>query len=154
MDRSSTAGADPVTTRVVRTVEDGLIDAIDRLVPQIPGTASVPGRWELEQMVADPGAILIVAENAAVIVGMLALVVFRTPTGLHARIEDLVVDEYAELPVVAERLIRRAMKTSSSRGARTVQATCPASHAAIGRLYERLGFERKSTTAYSYKLSG
>ena len=93
MDPSSEAGTDSVTTRVVRTVEDGLIEAIDRLVPQIPGTASVPGRWELEQMVADPGAILIVAESAAVIIGMLALVVFRTPTGLHAKIEDLVVDE-------------------------------------------------------------
>ncbi len=53
----------------------------------------MPGRWELEQIVADPGAILIVAECATVIVGMLALVVFRTPTGLHARIEDLVVDD-------------------------------------------------------------
>ena len=154
MDPSSEAGTNSVTTRVVRTVEDGLIEAIDRLVPQIPGTASVPGRWELEQMVADPGAILIVAESAAVIVGMLALVVFRTPTGLLAKIEDLVVDEYVELPGTAERLIRRAMKTSASRGARTVEATGPDSPAGVGRIYERLGFERISTTAYRYKLSG
>ena len=154
MDISPTAGGDPITTRVVRTVEDGLIAAIDRLVPQIPGTASVPGRWELEQMVADPGAILIVAESAGVIVGMLALVVFRTPTGSHARIEDLVVDEFVELPDVHERLIRRAMKTSSSRGARTVDAICPASQGGVARTYERLGFERRSTTAYTYRMSG
>ena len=154
MDTTSTAGPDPITTRVVRTVEDGLIEAIDRLVPQIPGTASVPGRWELEQIVADPGAILIVADSATVIVGMLALVVFRTPTGLRARIEDLVVDDYVEVPGVAERLIRRAMKTSSSRGARTVHVQCPASPSAVGRMYEELGFERMSTTAYWYKLSG
>ena len=154
MDTTSTAGPDPITTRVVRTVEDGLIEAIDRLVPQIPGTASVPGRWELEQIVADPGAILIVAESAAAIVGMLALVVFRTPTGLRAKIEDLVVDDYIQVPGVAERLIRRAMKTSSSRGARTVQAQCPASKSAVGRMYEELGFERMSTNAYWYKLSG
>jgi ribosomal protein S18 acetylase RimI-like enzyme len=153
MDTTS-PGADPVTTRVVRTVEDGLIVALDRLVPQIPGTAGVPGRWELEQIVADPAAILIIAESAAVVVGMLALVVFRTPTGLRARIEDLVVDEYAELHGVAERLIRRAMKTSASRGARTVQVLCPASKTGVDRIYERLGFERMSTSAYWYQLSG
>ena len=154
MDTTPTAGADPITIRVVRTVEDGLIQAIDRLVPQIPGTASVPGRWELEQMVADPGAVLIVAESGAVIIGMLALVVFRTPTGLRARLEDLVVEDYVELPAITERLIRRAMKTSSSRGARIVHVDCPTSNADVGRIFERLGFERMSTTAYRYKLSG
>ena len=76
------------------------------------------------------------------------------PTGLRARIEDLVVDDYVEVPGVAERLIRRAMKTSSSRGARTVHVQCPASASAVGRMYEELGFERMSTTAYRYKLSG
>ena len=78
----------------------------------------------------------------------------RRERGLHAKIEDLVVDDYAEGPGVAERLIRRAMKTSSSRGARTVQATCPSDRIDAGQIYERLRFERLSTTMYRFKLSG
>lgn len=143
-----------ITTRVVRTVDNGLIEAIDRLVPQLLDTTSAPGRWELEQAIANPGAILLVAESASVIVGMLMLVVFRAPTGVHAKIEDLVVDFDVDLPDVAERLIRRALKTSTSRGAHTVQAVCPPSNKGMASIYEQLGFERRSTTAYRFKISG
>ena len=157
MDSSSTAGGSPVTIRVVRNIEKSLVDAVDWLVPQLSGTASVPGRWELEQMIADPGAILLVAESSNVIVGMLALVVFRTPTGVYAKIEDLVVDQGdqgTEDPTVIERLIRRAVKTASSRGARSVKAHCLRSKIDVGKAFERLGFERLSTNAYQYKVSG
>ena len=160
MDSSSTAGGSPVTIRVVRNIEKSLVDAIDWLVPQLSGTASVPGRWELEQMIADPGAILLVAESSNVIVGMLALVVFRTPTGVYAKIEDLVVDqedqrgEATEDPTVMERLIRRAVKTASSRGAQSVKAHCLPSEIDVAKAFERLGFERLSTNAYQYKVSG
>jgi hypothetical protein len=152
MDTSS-AGAQ-ITTRVVRTVDNLLIEAVDRLILQLADTASAPGRWEIEQIVANPSAIVLVAESATVIVGLLALVVFRTPTGVRARIEDLVVDEFVELPDVTERLIRRAVKTAGSRGARTVEATCATSKMNLARIYEQLGFERRSTTAYQYKISG
>jgi ribosomal protein S18 acetylase RimI-like enzyme len=152
MDKSSTG--DQVTTRVVRTIDNAFIEAVDRLLLQRSDTASAPGRWELEQMVANPSAIVLVAESATVIVGFLALVVFRTPTGVRARIEDLVVDEAAALPHLTERLIQRATKTAASRGARTVEATCATSKIDEARAYEQLGFERRSTNAYQYKISG
>ena len=154
MDTPSAAGDNQVTTRIVRTVDDGLVQAVDWLVPQLSDAASVPGRWELEQMVADPGAILVVAESAKVIVGMLALVLFRTPTGLHARIEDLVVDEDAQDSGVTERLARRALKTVAGRGARTVQVNCLPSKSSVARVYEELGFERLSSIEYRYTVSG
>jgi GNAT superfamily N-acetyltransferase len=154
MDSSSAAGGNQITIRVVRTIEQSLIDAVDWLVPQISGTHSVPGRWELEQMVADPGAILLVAESATVVVGMLALVVFRTPTGLRARIEDLVVDEEIQDQDVTERLLKRALKTAANRGARTVDVNGLEAKSGIGRVYEQLGFERLSSNVYRYSVSG
>ena len=151
MDTTSGPGG-PVTTRVIRTIDDRLIDAVDRLTSQLSDSASVPGRWELEQIVANPGAIVIVAETPTMVVGLLALVVFRTPTGVRARIEDLVVDEFAEPHDLTERLIRRAVKTGASRGAQTLDATCMAPD--MARIYERLGFEPRSTVAYRLKISG
>ena len=151
MDTSSTAGG-PVTTRVVRTIDDRVIEAVDRLTLQLSDSSSVPGRWELEQIVANPGAIVIVAESSTVVLGLLALVVFRTTTGVRARIEDLVVDQFAEPHDLAERLIRRAMKTATSRGARTLEATSSAP--AVGGIYERLGFEPRSTVTYRLRISG
>lgn len=154
MNTSSEAGSDHLTTRVVHRVEEGLVAAVDRLVPQLSETASVPGRWELDQMIADPNAILIVAERAGVTVGLVALVVFRAPSGVHARIEDLVVDEHARGAGVTERLMRRALKTAAGRGATFVEVTCPESKVGVGRMYERLGFERQSASALVCRLSG
>ena len=85
---------------------------------------------------------------------MLMLVVFRAPTGVHAKIEDLIVDVDVELADVAERLVRRALKTSTSRGVQTVQAVCPPSNKGMSSIYEQCGFERRSTTAYRFKISG
>ena len=150
MDTSS-AGFQ-ITTRVVRTVDNLIVEAVDRLVLRLSDAASAPGRWELEQIVANPGAVVLVAESSSAIVGLLALVVYRTPTGVRGRIEDLVVDEFVDPPGVTERLIRRAMKTCESRGARTLEVHCTSSD--VARIYERLGFERRSTTAYQYKVSG
>lgn len=150
MDASS-AGAS-ITTRVVRTVDNLIIEVVDRLVLRLSDSASAPGRWEFEQIVANPGAIVLVAESGAAIVGLLAVVVYRTPTGMRARIEDLVVDECADPPAVTERLIRRAIKTCESRGAKTLDVSCALPN--VSRIYDQMGFEHRSTTLYRYKISG
>ena len=150
MDTS--AAGDQITTRVVRTVDNGLVQAVDRLVVQLSDAASSPGRWEFDQILADPGVVLLVAEAGALIVGILALVIFRTPTGVHSRIGDLIVDEF-EATGVSERLIKRAIRSASSRGAQTLDASAT-SHTDAAAIYERLGFERRSTNAYRYKISG
>jgi ribosomal protein S18 acetylase RimI-like enzyme len=150
MDAPS-AGA-PITTRVLRAADDLIVEAVDRLVFQLSDSASAPGRWELERIVANPDVMVLVAESATVIVGLVAVVVYRTPRGIRSRIEDLVVDQFVDVPGVTERLIRRAMKTSESRGARTLEVNCSVPE--LARIYERLGFERRSTTAYQFKISG
>jgi ribosomal protein S18 acetylase RimI-like enzyme len=148
------APGDPITTRIVRSVDDELLLAVARLTPHVGDTVSRPGRWELEQIFADGSTVLLVAEAADVIVGMLAIVMFRSPTGFHARIEDLVVDDYFGLSGVEEQLIKRAMRTSASRGASTLDAECLSTRKPLGALYERLGFARRQTNAYRYKVSG
>ena len=74
----------------VSAVSDELVEAIARLLPQT-ANAAIPTRAEVEAIVADPACTLLVARDPD-IVGMLTLAAFRTPTGYHAWIEDVVVD--------------------------------------------------------------
>jgi ribosomal protein S18 acetylase RimI-like enzyme len=151
---SEHAGSDRITTRIVRSVDAELAEGIDRLVSQVSSSGATPGRWEFDQMLADGGVVIIVAEMADIVVGLIALAVFRTPTGVHAKIEDLIVDDEAHGRGVAESLARRALRTAASRGARFITVQCPESKPALGRIYERLGFERQGTTSYVVTLSG
>jgi ribosomal protein S18 acetylase RimI-like enzyme len=82
------------------------------------------------------------------ITGMLSLVMFPLPSGLRARIEDVVVDESARGRGVGAGLTREAVRLARSAGARTVDLNSRPSRAAANRLYERLGFEPRESRVY------
>ena len=86
------------------------------------------------------------------IVGAMVLVVFPLPTGIRAWIEDVVVDESARGQGVGELLNRRAIEIATAAGARTVDLTSRPSRAAANRLYQRLGFEPRTTNLYRLEL--
>ena len=68
----------PVTVEVVRAVDDELVDAVRRLVPQL--SAAPPPDGETVRRVVDaPGVHLLVARADGRIVGMLTLATFPTP---------------------------------------------------------------------------
>ncbi|MEU0561102.1 GNAT family N-acetyltransferase [Dactylosporangium sp. NPDC006015] len=56
-------------------------------------------------------------------VGVLTLVTFPVPTGLRARIEDVVVDESARGHGAGAALIREALRLAETEGARSVDLT-------------------------------
>jgi len=75
-----------------------LVAAFERLVPQLSRSNPPPSARELNEMVASPASIVLLARDPAqggAIVGSLTLALFRIPTGLRAWIEDVVVDESA-----------------------------------------------------------
>ncbi|MGH9297088.1 MAG: GNAT family N-acetyltransferase, partial [Acidimicrobiales bacterium] len=81
---------------VVEAVTAELVGEIAALVPQLSSSASPPTQGELEQVVGAEGAALFVArDEAGRAAGMLTLVTYRIPTGVHAVIEDVVVEESA-----------------------------------------------------------
>lgn len=132
-------------------VDDGLVAAFARLVPQLSGSAPPPTAAELEEMVEAPGTRLLLAlDDDGTVVGTLALVVFRTPTGVRAWIEDVVTDAAARRRGVAESLTRRACGIATEAGARTVDLTSRPSREAANALYAKLGFERRDTNVYRW----
>ena len=139
---------------VVRHINTELVDAAARLVPQLSPSARVPGPAELDQIIKDPGTVLIVAREGRTIVGMLTLHTFRSTTGIHAWIQDIIVDDIAKGRGAGQLLMEEAVRVSKSRGANTAQLTSRPSRVGSGRLYERLGFERRETHLYRFRVTG
>ncbi|GIS98705.1 MAG: hypothetical protein CM1200mP26_04180 [Acidimicrobiales bacterium] len=81
-------------------VNDALVAAMARLIPQLSNSSPPPDVDALEAIVSSNASVLLlavdpVATGEEAILGSMTLVVFRIPTGLRAWIEDVVVDEAA-----------------------------------------------------------
>ena len=133
-------------------VTDEVVDAMQRLIPQLSSSNPPPGRAELEEIVASPATTLFVARRRDRIVGALTLVAFRIPTGVRTRIEDVVVDETLRGQRVGERLSEAALEVARGLGARSTDLTSRPSREAANRLYARMGFERRESNVYRYTL--
>jgi ribosomal protein S18 acetylase RimI-like enzyme len=134
-----------------------LVEAFERLTPQLSRSNPPPTSGELAEIAASEATILLVArdperQGADAIVGSLTLALFRIPTGLRAWIEDVVVDDSVRGQGVGEALNRCALEMARLRGARTVDLTSRPSRDAANRLYRRLGFEPRETNVYRYDL--
>lgn len=138
-----------VVVEAVTEVTAEVVESLRRLVPQLSRSAPPPGAEELQEIVTSGATDLLIARDVAdEVLGSLTLVVFRTPTGLRAWIEDVVVDAAARGQGVGEALNRRAVQLAIERGARSVDLTSRPSREAANRLYGRLGFVPRETNVY------
>ena len=138
-------------------VTDELEAAFVRLMPQLSSSNPAPTRAQLAEMVRSPAITLLVAREPdaeGAIVGSLTLAMFRIPTGLRARIEDVVVDSTRRGKGIGEALTREALRVALEAGATTVDLTSRPSREAANRLYQRIGFELRTTNIYRYTLAG
>jgi ribosomal protein S18 acetylase RimI-like enzyme len=139
----------------IRQVTDELVEAFQRLTPQLSSSAAVPSVDELEDIVSSRASILLVARDPELdwkILGSLTLVVFRIPTGVRAWIEDVVVDTDQRGRGIGEALTRAALERAKQEGAKTVDLTSRPTREAANRLYQRVGFVQRVTNLYRYDL--
>jgi ribosomal protein S18 acetylase RimI-like enzyme len=147
--------AHPVQIREVTEVDQAVVDAFARLIPQLSSSNPPPSADALAAIVAAPASILLVArdpDDGDRILGSLTLVVFPIPTGVRAWIEDVVVDEAARGRGVGEALNQAALDRARQEGARTVDLTSRPSRQAANRLYQRIGFTPRETNVYRFDL--
>ena len=138
---------------VAREATDELVAAFRRLLPQLSSSAAPLERASLAATLGSSSNTVIVARDAGEIVGTLTLVLYQVPTGLRARIEDVVVDSRARGRGVGEALTREALRVAAARNARSVDLTSNPSRVAANQLYQRIGFELRETNAYRYRIS-
>jgi ribosomal protein S18 acetylase RimI-like enzyme len=141
-----------VEVSICEVIDDEVVAAFERLIPQLSSSNPAPTKAELEEIAADRASTLFVARLHGRIVGSLTLAMFRIPTGVRAWIEDVVVDESARGHGVGEALNREALRYAKDNGAITVDLTSRPSREAANRLYRRLGFELRETNVYRFKL--
>ncbi|MEC8465495.1 MAG: GNAT family N-acetyltransferase [Actinomycetota bacterium] len=146
-----------ISVKAATEVDDGLVEAFSRLIPQLSSSSPPPTAAELLSIIDNPNSVLFIAEldgedDARSVVGSLTLAFYRIPTGLKAWIEDVVVDESARGLGVGEALNVAAIDESRQRGAKNVSLTSRSSREAANRLYQRLGFEPYETNLYRFGL--
>lgn len=129
-----------------------LIEAFQRLIPQLSSSNPPPTQEELAEIISAPSTVLFIARLDEHIVGTLTLVTFRIPTGVRAWIEDVVVDSAARGHGVGEALNQAAILEAHHRGAITVDLTSRPSREAANRLYQRIGFVARDTNVYRYNV--
>ena len=129
-----------------------LIEAFQRLIPQLSSSNPPPTQDELAEIIAAPSTVLFIARLDEHIVGTLTLATFRIPTGVRAWIEDVVVDSVARGHGVGEALNQAAILEAHHRGAITVDLTSRPSREAANRLYQRIGFVARDTNVYRYNV--
>ncbi len=137
----------------VTEVTPELVEAFDRLIPQLSRSNPPPSAQALAEIVASEASILYVAVHDGSIVGSLTLVLFRIPTALRAWIEDVVVDEAARGLGVGRALNEAALDRARQAGAGTVDLTSRPSREAANRLYQRIGFVERETNVYRFTFS-
>ena len=146
-DRSSEVGVEIVVADVV---DDELVEAFQRLIPQLSSSSPPPTRDVLVELVDSPTTVLFLARVDGVILGSLTLAFYRIPTGLKAWIEDVVVDADARGRGVGALLNQTALDEARRRGAKDVSLTSRPARETANRLYLRLGFVARDTNVYRY----
>jgi ribosomal protein S18 acetylase RimI-like enzyme len=150
-------GADAIGSPIVQIVhaervDDELVEAFQRLIPQLSSSSPPPGPEHLAAIVDSPDTVLFVARVDGRILGCLTLAFYRIPTGLKAWIEDVVVDEAARGRGVGAELNLAALAEARARGAKDVNLTSRPAREPAHRLYQRVGFHVRDTSVYRYTL--
>jgi ribosomal protein S18 acetylase RimI-like enzyme len=130
----------------VGDVTDDVAHAIGRLLPQLSRSAEALDWDAVANIVGCPTNTVFVARGDGEIIGM------SLPSGLRARIEDVVVDERARGLGVGRALTEAAVRTATRHGARTLDLTSRPDRAAANRPYERLGFRPRESTVYRFQV--
>ena len=139
----------------VSTITEELYTALQRLIPQLTTNNPAPTWKDLDDLVNSPSSTLLMARHpdaSGEIVGILTLTIYRVPTGLRSIVEDVVVDEKARRQGIGEGLLLHAIELARAAGASGVALTSNPRREAANRLYQSLGFQRRETNAYYFKL--
>ena len=132
----------------IRAVTAELVEALERLLPQLSSSAQTPDAESVEKLLTNDNTHLLVAEEGGTIAGMLTLAVVELPTGRKAWIEDVVVDGEFRGRKIGEALVEKAKEEAAAIGAKKLYLTSNPSRKAAHALYTKCGFEVYDTTLF------
>jgi len=130
-------------------MSDELSVALEKLIPQL--TNRLPPTPEfLSELILSSSVLLIIRypDQNGPIVGSGTLAVFRSPTGLHAHLEDVIVDRESRGLGIGEALVSRLLDIAAEMGLEGVSLTCNPVREAANKMYKKLGFKKWDTNVF------
>ncbi len=140
---------------LVSQLTDEIFESVRRLVPELGAHKPLPTREELMALINSEASKLWIAresDSRSLIIGMLTLTVYRVPTGIRSIVEDVAVDSNYRRHGIARALMESAISFARQAGADGIALTSNPQREAANLLYQSMGFERRNTNAYLYKL--
>ena len=135
----------------VTEVSEALVEAFERLMPQLSPRLGALSREALRRVVEIDRTVLLAAVADGRIAGVLTLAWYDAPSGRKAWIEDVVVDAAARGCGAGEALVRAAVEHAARIGAGQVMLTSNPARGAARALYRKVGFEEAETTVFALK---
>lgn len=136
----------------IREVDEELMEAVSRLVPQLNSKADIPDAVAIKKIVHSDATIFLMVREAGEWAGSLSLVVYDIPTGRQARIEDVVVDTAFRGHGIGKALMEEAIRRAKEAGAKALSLTSRPSRVAANQLYLNMGFKLHETNVYTLTL--
>lgn len=139
----------------VTELTEEIYSAVQLLVPQLGAHKANPTWDELNALIRSEASTLLIArypDATSQIAGILSLTIYRVPTGMRSFVEDVIVDEKMRRRGIAEGLMRYAIELAREAGANGVALTSNPKREAANKLYQAMGFQKRETNAYFYKL--
>ena len=145
-DSASTAG---LTIERARAATPDLVGAMAELIPVLSPRRQPPDAAQLQAILDDERLHLLLARDPmGVIAGSVTLILYRVPTGLRARVEDLVVSPRHRGLGLGRALMEHAMLAARQAHAHVLDLTSNPSRLEANQLYLDLGFTRWDTNVY------
>jgi len=138
---------------LLEQVNDEVVQAFQRLMPQLTSYSAPPTQEELVEMAQSGQVFVFLARDSdqdGLIIGTATLGTFRTPTGLHGWIEDVVVDQDFRRQGIGKALTEACLDQARVMGLRDVNLTSRSARCAANQLYQAMGFIRRETNIYRY----
>ncbi len=133
-------------------VSDDVVESLGQLMVQLaPDCKPLTGEY-LQEIIDLPNIFLFVAKQGDQIVGTFSLVLYKTPTGLKASLEDVVVDVSMRGQKIGEKMIEFALEYANTQlDVSKLDLTSSPYRVAANALYRKLGFELRDTNVYRFE---
>lgn len=131
-----------------------LLEEINALLPQLRSDPENQrgSLEELQHVVADDHAVVMVIKDGDRIIGMGSLFIIFNIGEKIGDIEDVVVDEKYRGQGLGKQLMSALIDAARERNLQELYLTSRSSRVAANNLYQALGFEKKDTNVYKLKL--
>ena len=144
-----------IVIKEIKEPTEEIYDDVIKLLLQLTSAKISLTQQDLERIITSQNSILFSAIDNQLnnkIVGILTLVLIDIPTGMLARIEDVVVDQAERGKGIGEEITLAAIRKAKELGITKIDLTSNPNRKEANRLYMRLGFKERETNVYRYEI--